>query len=97
MAIERYQKVLSKHILEVVLYLQGCRDYIFNKNNFYKKISWIEFAKEKFYSKDFKTRIIKSEGNLRRLLNMEITEEIMRTNYKSLTKYKIEGIGIRVK
>lgn len=94
---EKYQKRLSKHIMEVALYLQSCRQYILDQNPFYEGLNWVDFVNEKFYTQEFKTKIVKSEGNLRRLLNMQITEEIMRTPFKSLSKYKIEGIGIRVK
>lgn len=93
---EKYQKVLSKHILEVALYLQRYREFLLSKKDFYK-IDWYKEIKDEFYNPKFKIRVVKSEGNFRRLLNLEITEEIMRTPFKSLTKFKIEGIGIRVK
>jgi hypothetical protein len=95
-AMEKYQKVLSKHILEVALYLQRYKEFLLSKRDFYE-IDWYAELDKEFYNPRFKIRIVKSEGNLRRLLNLQITEEIMRTNYKSLTKFKIEGIGIRIK
>ena len=80
---------LNQNIMESILYLQSYKRYLIRKMSFYKNINWFEELKKEFYNPEFKTDIIKCDGNFDMICDIEITDEMCSTLYDELGKFEI--------